>query len=117
MLAPCPSRLACRCAALSAWLQFKLGKAGEHTSHHAPRCGRTVDAVAATATHWEAWLDAAEVLTPQQRGAVRSVITDSVLEGWAPSLRAVELLVQFAAGTITYAEYRAIVVREAAASR
>jgi hypothetical protein len=63
---------------------------------------------------WQEWLDAAKNLTPEQRGALRSAIAYSTLEGWAPDPRAVELLAQFSAGTITFTEYQAIVVRESA---
>jgi hypothetical protein len=69
----------------------------------------------AVAQHdWQEWLDAAKNLTREQRGALRTAIADSVLEGWTPDPRAVELLAQFCTGTITFTEYQAIVVREAA---
>ncbi|WP_420029436.1 hypothetical protein [Mycobacterium paraintracellulare] len=48
---------------------------------------------------------------------MRSATAYSVLEGWTPNARAVELLAQFDTGTITFAEYRAIMSREAAVSR
>jgi hypothetical protein len=66
---------------------------------------------------WRQWLDAATNLTPGQREALHSAIASSVLEGWTPDRRAVELLAQFGSGTITFAEYRAVVLREAAVGR
>ena len=64
--------------------------------------------------HWRQWLDAATNLTPGQRDGLHSAIASSVLEGWTPHRRAVELLAQFVTGTITFTEYRAIALRQAA---
>lgn len=66
---------------------------------------------------WRQWLDAATNLTPGQRDAVRGAIASSVLEGWTPDRRAVELLTQFGSGTITFTEYRSAVLREAVIGR
>lgn len=54
------------------------------------------------------------ILTPDRRGALSTAIASSVLAGWTPDLRAVELLSQFRSGTIAFTKCRAIVVREAA---
>ncbi|ETZ37798.1 hypothetical protein JF780_20555 [Mycobacterium intracellulare] len=59
---------------------------------------------------WREWLDTANNLIPDQRGAHRRAIAYSTLEGWNPDARSVKRLAQFSSGATTFTEYRAIVL-------
>jgi hypothetical protein len=60
----------------------------------------------------EPWTDLVETLLDGDRRAVMAAIANSILEGWRPKRRSVELLVAYATGALTMEEYRRRIIVE-----